>query len=80
MTLVSIFLYYLPCQKSNVSQHELYSQEEFRAGIAWSVAVFIEREMKQEQLHYLSKLIDLRYKRKKKERNFVYYLTLYLEE
>lgn len=62
LTLVCIFPYYWTCRQCSISQPELYSQEEFRAGIAWSIAgkAFIEREMKQKQLHCLNKLIDFK--------------------
>lgn len=72
MTLVSIFLYYQTCPKCSISQHELYSQEKFWAGIAWSIAgKASEREMEQKQFYCLSKLIDLEYEKKKG--NFVYF-------
>ena len=62
LTLVCIFLYYWTCRQCSISQPELYSQEEFRAGIAWSIAckALIEREMKQKQFHCLNKLIDFK--------------------
>lgn len=68
MTPVSIFLYYQTCRKCSISQHELYSQEKFRAGIAWSITgKAFEREMEQEQFYCLNKLIDLAYEKKKRK-------------
>lgn len=66
MNLVSIFLYYQTYRKCSIPQHELNSQEKFRAGIACGVAgKAFEREMEQKQFYCLNKLIDLVYEKKK---------------
>lgn len=64
----SIFLYYWTCQKY-ISQHELYSPEKLRTGIAWSIAgkCSFEREIEQKMFYFLNKVPDLIYEKKKRK-------------